>query len=75
MRRTTGGGRPSKGQRELLGTRPALRLAEAARARADELGLSMSDYLATLIAQDTNLLELAPTTPDPSRMELPIPAA
>lgn len=73
--RTSSGGRPSKGPRELLGTRPSVRLAEAARARADELGMSMSDYLATLIAQDTNLVELAPKIADPTRLELPITAA
>lgn len=73
--RTTNGGRKSKGPRELLGTRPAVPLAEAARNRADELGLSMSDYLATLLAEDLSLPQYAPRTADPSRMELPIPAA
>ena len=73
--RTSHGGRPSKGQRELLGTRPLIPLVEAARNRADELGLTVSDYLATLIAQDTNLPQFAPRQPEASRMELPIPAA
>ncbi|MHA6694625.1 hypothetical protein [Homoserinimonas sp. A520] len=49
------GGRPSKGRRQLLGTRPPLPLAKAARNRADELGMTMSDYLVTLIARDLNL--------------------
>lgn len=36
--------------------------------------MSVNDYLATLIAQDTNLLEFAPRPADPSRLELPITA-
>lgn len=73
--RTSRGGRKSKGARELLGTRPAVPLAEAARNKAEALGMTVSDYLATLIAQDTNLPQFAPKPADPSRVELPIPAA
>lgn len=53
-------GRKAKGARELLGTRPAAPLADAARSRADDCGLTMSDYLAALIAQDTGLTHLGP---------------
>jgi hypothetical protein len=71
--RTTNGGRKSKGVRELLGTRPDTVLAEAARGRVDELGISMSDYLATLLARDLNMPQYAPKTPAPvHHMELPI---
>lgn len=70
--RTTQGGRKSKGPRELLGTRPAVPLADAARTRADELGLSISDYLATLLATDLDMLQYAPRPTDPTRLELPI---
>jgi hypothetical protein len=71
--RTTNGGRKSKGVRELLGTRPDTVLAEAARGRVDELGLSMSDYLAILIAQDLDMPQYAPKIPNPvQHMELPI---
>jgi hypothetical protein len=74
--RTTNGGRKSKGVRELLGTRPDTVLAEAARGRVDELGLSMSDYLAILIAQDLDMPQYAPKIPNTIRhMELPISAA
>jgi len=72
MRRTTAGGRRSKGERELLGTRPLLPLAEAARDRADALGLSMSDYLAALIAQDTKLPQFSPVQSNRNELELPI---
>lgn len=68
------GGRRSKGQRELLGTRAPVPLAEAARSKAAELGLNVNDYLATLIAHDTNMLEFAPRPADPTRLELPITA-
>lgn len=50
-------GRPFKGDRELLGTRPPVPLAEAARHRAAEFGMTVSDYLATLIAKDVNPLD------------------
>jgi hypothetical protein len=71
--RTTNGGRKSKGVRELLGTRPDTVLAEAARGRVDELGLSMSDYLAILIAQDLDMPQYAPKIPNTTHhMELPI---
>jgi hypothetical protein len=71
--RTTGGGRKTKGARELLGTRTPVALAEAARDRVDELGISMSDYLAILLAQDLDLPEYAPQIhAQITRMELPI---
>lgn len=71
--RTTYGGRKSKGARELLGTRPAEKLAEAARLRADELGMTMSDYLATLIAEDLDMPQYAPQPPRDRAAELDIP--
>ena len=70
--RTSNGGRKSKGERELLGTRPMAPLAHAARLRADELGLTVSDYLVALIAEDLGMQQYAPAQPDPSRVELPI---
>ncbi|MDY7530040.1 MULTISPECIES: hypothetical protein [unclassified Cryobacterium] len=71
--RTSNGGRKSKGARELLGTRPSSLLAEAARGRVDELGISMSDYLAILLAHDLGMPEYAPKTNILIRqMELPI---
>jgi hypothetical protein len=71
--RTSNGGRKSKGVRELLGTRPDTVLAEAARRRVDELGISMSDYLAILLAQELDMPQYAPKVPNPiQHMELPI---
>jgi hypothetical protein len=68
-------GRKSKGARELLGTRPPVDLAAEARLRADELGLSINDYLLRLLAEDLGRPEYVPSPADPTRMELPIPAA
>lgn len=69
--RNTRGGRPSKGQRVQIATRPLVPLAEAARARAESLGMTMSDYLAMLIAQDTELPQFAPCQTDPTRDRVP----
>lgn len=44
-------GRPSKGRREVLITRVPPALATAARQRATELNLTVSDYLQGLVAQ------------------------
>lgn len=65
-------GRPSKGEREPLATRSPVPLAEAARARAANLGISVSDYLVMLIAQDTNLPQFAPCQTDLTQVRLPI---
>ncbi len=68
-------GRKSKGERKYFSTRPPVKLADVAQARAAELGLSMNDYLIRLIAEDLGAPEYMPSPADPTRMELPIPAA
>jgi antitoxin component of RelBE/YafQ-DinJ toxin-antitoxin module len=65
------GGRPPKGKRQLLGTRVPVPLARAARNRADELGMTMSDYLEMLIARDANLRPFRPTENAASPNESP----
>lgn len=69
------GGRPSKGQRMLLDTRVLAPLSDAARNRADELGMTMNDYLVTLIAQDINRPQFAPLRREQNNVEARIPAA
>ena len=49
-RRRSQGGRPSKGERDLLSTRLPVALAEAVRDEAERQGLSYSDYIGNLIA-------------------------
>jgi len=44
------GGRPSKGDRALLLTRPPIELAQAVRAEAERQNLSYSDYIANVLA-------------------------
>jgi hypothetical protein len=51
---TTRRGRPSKGERESLITRVPPALAAAARERATELNLTVSDYIQGLIVHNTN---------------------
>jgi hypothetical protein len=53
-------GRPSKGERRTVSSRIAVPLATAALGRAENLGLSMSDYIASLIAHDNNLPQFNP---------------
>lgn len=64
-------GRPSKGKRQLLGTRIPLPRAKAARNRADELGMTVSDYLEMLIARDLNLPLFGPPRKGPGPDESP----
>jgi len=49
-RRAASGGRPSKGNRATLLTRPPVELVEAVRAEAERLDLSYSDYIANILA-------------------------
>jgi hypothetical protein len=49
-RRPASGGRPSKGNRAPLLTRPPVELVEAVRAEAERLDLSYSDYIANVLA-------------------------
>lgn len=50
-RRKTGtGGRPGKGDRDLLATRVPLELGNAIRDEAEAYGLTLTDYLGTVLA-------------------------
>ena len=60
MPRQPQGGRPSKGDRDLLVTRPSRAVGDAVRARADAAGLTISDYVAALLATVHDLPEHAP---------------
>jgi hypothetical protein len=56
----SGGGRKSKGERELLATRAHPVLAAQVRANAEEQGLTVSDYLAVVLADALGLRQYAP---------------
>ncbi len=60
-RRRDYGGRPSKGDRGHIVTRPPLAVDEAVRDAADAAGLSISDYVANVLAEKLGLPLVAPT--------------
>lgn len=60
MSRRPSGGRPSKGDRDLLVTRPARAVGDVVRARADEQGLTISEYIAAVLAEVHDLPQHAP---------------
>ncbi len=72
MPRKPSGGRPSKGERDSIITRPVRPLGDVIRARADEAGLSISDYVATVLANAHGMPEAAPTRPAVQQEVLPL---
>jgi hypothetical protein len=60
MARKPSGGRPNKGDRDLISTRLARPLGNVVRARADEAGLTINDYVATALAHLHGMPEFAP---------------
>jgi hypothetical protein len=60
MSRKPSGGRPSKGDRDSIITRPARPLGNVVRARADEAGMTISEYVAMVLANAHGLPEYAP---------------
>lgn len=69
-------GRPHKGARDVLVTRPALALGEAVRARAEREGYdSISEYIAAVLAEHEGMPDLAPRPhPAPAQEAFQIPA-
>ena len=51
MARKPGVGRPSKGDRDHIVTRPSRVVGDLVRQRADEAGLTISDYVASVLAR------------------------
>jgi hypothetical protein len=54
------GGRPSKGDRDQIITRPMRSLGDVVRDAADENGMTLSDYVAKVLADAHGLPHLAP---------------
>lgn len=69
MSRHAGPGRPSKGDRKLLTTRPPRALADVICGEADRLGLTWSDYIANVLAQAHGFPPIA-TPKDEEQMRL-----
>lgn len=70
-----GPGRRSKGDRDAFYTRPPRAIGERIRVEADRLGVSYSDYIAALVADQLGMREEAPTLPDRAQQELPLKTA
>jgi hypothetical protein len=67
------GGRQSKGDRQALISRVATPLGEAVREKAEARGMSVNDYIASVLAREVGMAELAPQSPIASRYQkLPI---
>ena len=65
--------RPSKGDRDILVSRPARVVGEEVRSRAEQAGLSISEYVALVLSQHCGMPELAPIPrPRSSDEELPL---
>ena len=66
------GGRKSKGDRQALISRIPDPIADAVRERADERGMSLSDYIASVLAREVGMSDLAPESAVHHQEELPI---
>jgi hypothetical protein len=56
----TWGGRPSKGDRDLIAARPPAALGAAVRVAADARSMTISDYVTTILADVHGMPECAP---------------
>lgn len=64
-------GRPHKGERDLLVTRPARPLGAAVRLSAEREGFSsISEYIAAVLAEREGMPDLAPKPHTPSLQEV-----
>ena len=68
----TYGGRKSKGDRQPLLSRVPSPIADAVRDCAEERGMTLSDYIASVLARDVGLSELVPQASIHHDEELPI---
>lgn len=62
LQKRASGGRPGKGDRHVVTARVPVQHAEELFARADALGISLSEYLAGVIARDLAQPPVAPPT-------------
>ncbi|MDO5633429.1 MAG: hypothetical protein Q4G34_00955 [Micrococcus sp.] len=66
-------GRPSKGDRDLFVSRPHIEVGKVIRARAERDGYSLSEYIATVLANHVDRPDLAPDQPRPPRKDEELP--
>ena len=72
MARRGHGGRPYKGDRDHIVTRPSRVVGDLVRQRADEAGLTISDYVASVLARAHGVPEADLLTPDRNQEVLPL---
>jgi hypothetical protein len=72
MARRGHGGRPYKGDRDHIVTRPSRVVGDLVRQRAEEAGLTISDYVAAVLARAHGVPEAAPLHRAPEQEVLPL---
>lgn len=70
-----GQGRPHKGDRDSIMIRPRQSLGELIRAQADDAGMTITDFVATHMADALGRPDLAPEEPTRSKAQEVLPLA
>jgi len=71
-RRKPGPGRPSKGDRDTMVTRPFRPVGDEIRVRAEALDMTISDYVSMVLAEAHGMPEYAPKPQHGTDQELPL---
>jgi hypothetical protein len=69
---TTKLGRKSKGDRDTLIVRVPRAIGDRVRSNAEDLGISIVDYVTTILARDLAMPEHAPTISGDAQLALPL---
>jgi len=65
-------GRRTKGDRDTLIVRVMRPMGDQVRQNADDLGVSITDYVTAILARELNMPEHAPPVPAADQLALPI---
>ena len=68
-------GRPHKGARHVIVTRPAKPVADVVMSEAAAAGMTISDYVAGILARAVGLPQYVPVSPASNQQELPLKTA
>ena len=68
-------GRPHKGARHVIVTRPAKPVADVVMSEAAAAGMTISDYVAGILARAVGLPQYVPVSPVHNQQELPLKTA
>ena len=68
-------GRPHKGARHVIVTRPAKPVVDVVMSEAAAAGMTISDYVAGILARAVGLPQYVPVSPAPTQQELPLKTA